>query len=99
MKLDLSANLKSFDGKVLDAPDGKPATLKSVLIEALMAVFNDEQTLSGEEKLKRYLLAERVYKGESDFAHNEIALMKVLVGKAYSAIIVGQVWKMLEGEK
>ncbi len=79
----------------------KETTLKYIVLEALQMIFNDEQGLSGEEKVKRWLLAVRIEATSEidlDLTVEEIALIKRLVGKAYGPLIVGQTWEMLEGK-
>lgn len=74
--------------------------LKKVLIDALLQPFKDEENLSGEEKLKRFEMALKI-KGVNDiidFSSEDITLMKKLIGKMYTTLIVGQAWKILEGE-
>jgi len=75
------------------------ATLGKMMIESLLVTFKDEENLSGEEKLKRWQLAIKIKNAEVtvEMTVEEIALVKKLVGKAYSTIIVGQVWELLEG--
>ncbi len=90
------ATIKNFDGtEVLDA--GKPIQLKSFIVNALTAEFTDER-VTGDEKLRRFKLAEAVYKGgDIELKIEDMSLIKDLVGKAYSALIVGQVYQVLEG--
>ena len=76
------------------------ATLGKMMIESLLATFKDEENLSGEEKLKRWQLAIKIKNNAEtavEMTVEEIALIKKLIGKAYSTIIVGQVWELLEG--
>jgi hypothetical protein len=86
------------DMPISDA-DGKEATLRKVSIEALAATYQDESTLSGEEKLKRFELAMKVKNTPTpiDLTVEEVATIKKLIGKAFGVIVVGQAWKMLEG--
>lgn len=98
MKIDFNVVLKNFDGEEIKNPKGESATLKSVAIEALLAVFQDEQSLSGEEKVKRWNLALKLYNNVDDISVDEIVLIKSLVGKAYGALVVGQVWQLLENK-
>ena len=96
----LGKGILDLDGKAVNSLDGKPATVRGVVIEALLATFNDEAQLSGEEKLKRWELASKI-KNSADpveLTVEEISLAKRLVGKAYGPLIVGQTWKVLEGE-
>ncbi|MFA6358683.1 MAG: hypothetical protein WCY09_08530 [Candidatus Omnitrophota bacterium] len=96
----LGKGLVTLDGEVILDQKSEPATVRGVAIEALFATFKDEENLSGEEKLKRWELASKI-KASSDpveLAVEEVALLKKLIGKAYGALIVGQAWKVLEGE-
>jgi hypothetical protein len=96
MKIDLTQELKDFDGKVIPSASGKPATVKGVVIDALIATYQDEANLGGEEKLKRWELASKINKGDFDLTAEDIVLAKKLVGKAYGPLVVGQVWNILE---
>ena len=96
MKINFNQPIKNIQKEEI-----KDLTLKSVSVEALLATFSDEQSLSGEEKAKRYLLATRIYANseELDLTVEEIAKIKQLIGKGYGPLIVGQAWDMLEGNK
>ena len=96
----LGKGIVDLDGKVINSLSGEPATVRGVVIEALLATFNDETHLSGEEKLKRWELASKI-KNTADpveLTAEEITLIKKLVGKAYGPLVVGRTWKILEGE-
>lgn len=99
MKLDLGKGLKDLEGMAIMAADEEPATLRGVIIGALMAMYKGEDDLPGEEKLKRWELALKIKNAEDpvDLKSEEIVLIKKLVGKAYGTIIVGNVWTALEG--
>ena len=96
MKINFNQPIKNIQGEEV-----KDLTLKTVSVEALLATFSDEQSLSGEEKAKRYVLATRIYANseELDLTVEEIAKIKQLIGKGYGPLIVGQAWDMLEGNK
>jgi hypothetical protein len=96
MKIDLTQELKDFDGKVIPSASGKSAKVKGVVIDALIATYQDEANLGGEEKLKRWELASKINKGDFDLTAEDIVLAKKLVGKAYGPLVVGQVWNILE---
>ncbi len=100
MKINLLQELKTLEGEVLKiAREGKaeePMTLKNPCINALMGAYEDERNLSGEEKVKRYELATKIQAfSEVEFTPEEAVLVRKLVAKAYSPLVVGQVWKML----
>ena len=96
MKINFNQPIKNIQGEEI-----KDLTLKTVSVEALLATFSDEQSLSGEEKAKRYVLATRIYANpeELDLTIEEMAKIKQLIGKGYGPLIVGQAWGMLEGNK
>ena len=92
MKINFNQPIKSLQGEAI-----KDLTLKVVSTEALLAPFDDERSLGGEEKAKRYLLATRVYANdELDLTVEEVAKIKQLIGKGYGVLVVGQAWDMLE---
>ena len=103
MNIDVTATIKDFEGTVLLVPNpkGNPknATIRWACVEALMAMYQDEQTLAGEEKLKRYLLAQKIQKQKTpDLKAEEISLIKTLVGKNFTPAVVGPVYMVLEGK-
>jgi len=102
--VNLDQVLTEFDGTtplVDETQKGEgpvPVVLNKVCFRALVSTYADERNVTGEDKYKRGKLAERVYNGGVvDLEAKEIELIKELVGKAYSPIIVGQAWDMLEG--
>lgn len=98
MIINFEQTLKQIDGKELVLEGGQPGTLKHFAVEALQLTFQDEQSLSGEDKAKRYILATRIYANpEIDLKVEELALIKKLIGKAYGPLIVGQAYQVIEG--
>ena len=92
---------KDLDGEEIPDVKGKTATLRGLAIDALLAQYQDEQNLGGEEKLKRWELASKIKNSPDpvEVSAEEVVLIKKLVGKAYGVLVVGQAWKYLEGEK
>lgn len=98
MKLDFSAPLLDIEGNPVELEVGKPSTVATACINALLGNYMDEQGLSGEEKTKRYVLARIVaQRNDPVLLADEIETIKVLVAKMYSPVICGQVWLMLDG--
>lgn len=99
MKIDFSKKFTNFNGEVLkDAASDKEFTLRDVCIESLLSVDKDSN-IDGVEKAKRYNLALEIYQGKRESLEAEdIVLLKQLVGKLYTPIIVGQALPLLEGE-
>ena len=97
--INFDATIVQLGGEPFVGVDGKASetTIATICENALLTVFADEQNLAGEEKVKRFLLAQRIHKREVDsISVDDIHLIKKLVGKAYGALVVGQVWKELD---
>ncbi len=97
MKIDFPKELTELGGEVLKDEKGEPVTMKTVCINALMNLSQDDANLSGEDKLKRFDLATVIYAGENpDIKVEDVALIKTLVGKMFMPLIVGQAWRHLD---
>ncbi len=88
---------KDDKGKVIEGT-GDPITLKFLCTNALEKVYNSENSLSGQEKYERGVLAKRIYAADNsiDLKSEEITLLKKLIGMAYSSLVIEQAWNMLE---
>lgn len=110
MKIDFTQKIKSLKGEDLpsgpdtvDPKDDKkkikaPAlTLGDVCCNALLGTY-DKEKIDGTEKLKRYRFADRLYGAKEMISldSKEITLLKDLVALAYSVLVSGQAWEMLE---
>ena len=106
MKINLNQKLKTFDGETLKTSKqiGKkieevPFTISEAIINSLTANFEDEKDLTGEEKVKRFIIAQKVQRNKDktiDLSVEDVSMVKKLVGKAFGVLIVGQVWEILE---
>ena len=98
-KINVNIQLKDFDGTDLtegQGPAKKNITCKSVLINALCAPIQGEN-VDGTEKYKRYKLADKINKNdEAQLSAEDIVLLKMVVGKLYFPLIVGQIYDLLE---
>lgn len=91
-------------GYTIGEPD--PSTLGLVAKNALLATYQDEPTLSGDDKVKRYGLALKIqdatgdkaglFHGQLDLKAGEIELLKKLIAKSYNPLVAGQAWKILD---
>jgi len=99
MRIDFDAFLFNMDGTNLkDVTTGKErdCRLSTVCVNALLGE-NPHNRISGEEKLKRYILATKIYKaGVQEVSAEEVSLMKQLIGEFYPPLITGQSMMMLE---
>jgi hypothetical protein len=69
---------------------------------AVGALLNPESNVQGKDKASRYNLALRIQGRETDELElkvAEVSLIQKLIGKSFNALMVGQCWEMLEGEK
>ena len=76
--------------------DGKPLTLGIV---AGAALLTDAPKLDARTKVKRFILAQKIFEGgEINLEVEEIAEIKKIIGEIYPPLIVGRSWELLEGE-
>jgi len=106
-QINVTQHLVDLDGKPLVQPqqscptcgqtiEGVPLTLRLVCTASLVAP-QANQELSGDESVKRYQLAMRIYnEDEPDLSLDERKLTRDLIAKRYGPLVVGQVWGMLE---
>lgn len=96
--VNLNEELKLLDGEPLTKGEAKkPITLKIALVDALGAMFEDERSLDGEEKLKRFKLSLKVFNhAEVELNSGETELLKKVVGKMYAPAVSGMIWLKLD---
>jgi hypothetical protein len=94
MKLALNTILVDIDDKpILEAP-GKELTVRKVLVQALANAADGD----GKTKFDKYELAVRVKNADAEnaeFSAEDVVSIKESVGKGYTALVVGQVFKLL----
>ena len=89
------------DGKMVEKKF-PPFTLRKACIDVLVMQERGDggrpKEISAEEKVKRYMLAQKIYKstGLVDLQAEEIALLKKLIGRIYPPITVGQSYEILD---
>jgi hypothetical protein len=98
--LDLETRITEMDGSVPLDDKGQPVvfTVGKICINALMQPQTGDENEAGEEKIKRAVLAERIFKKEDyKFSAEEIATIKKRVNRyTMNPLIVRQVWEALE---
>ena len=75
-------------------------TLRRACVNALVSETQESQKDSGEDKVKRWKLANRIADAveEIEVTAEEIALIKKKLNDVYATLIVGQAYGMLEGQ-
>ena len=98
MKIDFNVVLKNLKGKPLKDKE-KDVTLKDVSTNALLGNYKEE--IDGEEKLKRFLLATRIYesKDEIELENDDVKLTKDMIAKGYSTVVTARAWQILDPHK
>jgi len=98
LKIDFSVALKNLEGKPLK-DKGKDLTLKDVSTNAVLG--NYDEKIDGEEKLKRFLLATKIYEsnGELELTIDEVKMIKDLIAKGYSILVTGRALQILDPHK
>lgn len=100
MKVDFGKVLTTLNGEPIKDEKEGDVTLGLVSVNALLG-GKPQETASGQEKLKRFKLAEKISgtKGEVDVTAEDVSLLKDLIGTGFGTIIVGRALAMLEGEE
>lgn len=102
MKVNLNAPILDLAGEpILEGPgkDAKIATLRSVLVRALVTETPD-QKLDAVKKVARYTQAQRIHdhkgEGSPEFKTEELAEFKILVASMFTILVTGAVDRLLE---
>ena len=92
------------DGKPMLDEDGRPVVkqepiiLRTVCVNALMGVLPTDKTMTGDQKLAIFTLAQKITQEDTpDVDIKALALIKDRVGEAFGPVIVGPVFPMLNG--
>lgn len=109
MKLAVNNTIDGLDGKPMTYEEEKEIagskakmtitlTFKKVTTDALCTLYQDEKDLSGEEKIKRALLAQKIYSAQDivEITVDEAGLIKKLVNRLYGTIPYFRVHEMIE---
>lgn len=101
MKVNFDYVFRQISGEEIPNPNktSEHFTLRLAAVNALVAA-NPKEQISGDEKVKRYLLATRIFSGddELELTAEEAALVKKVIGDGFGAVIVGQAWGLLDGK-
>ena len=97
MKINFDTILTNLNGQALKDEKDEPTSLKTVAVNALMQPYPDERELSGEDKLKRFSIALLIQPGgDIDLNAEQVSLIKKLIGKLYTPLIVGRAYPLLD---
>ena len=100
MKIDFNKPILDLSGKPVkqdDSAKSANATLGTVAVNALMAAYRDEDSLSGADKARRYALALKINKGGTvDLKSEDVTTIKTLIGKAFNPLIVGRAYEIID---
>lgn len=74
-----------------------PITIAVIAVNAITAPSDENRQLQGEEKMNRFLLAEKILRQEEvEITITEAAMIKKEVAKYFPIDIAGPFWKQLE---
>ncbi len=93
MKIKMETVLVGFDGDPVlktDKKDSDEVTLRFVVCHALQTGHEADVHLDGEEKMRRFLLAQKCYKESVvDMKAEDVTLIKKLLARTYSPALLG----------
>jgi len=95
MKLNPNLALTNFEGTEELREKGEVVTLGKVLINGLLNPMDEP----GKKKAEKFELAIRIKMGgnEVEVTAEEVVLLKEVVGYGFTPLVVGQVYRILEG--
>ncbi len=101
--IDMDQVLTNLDGKPIKEfnergePSDKSMTLGNAISFAMIAMVPSvDQTVSAEEKYKRFLLGSKCLHGSVALTAEEISYIKARVGHTHSVVAVGRIWEFLD---
>ena len=97
MTLDVTQVLVGLDGEAMLDGD-KAVTLRPICVNALMATMETDKGMSGEDKVKVWVLAGKIQKEDRPvLVAEDVTLLKKRIGSAYGPAIVGPAFLLLNG--
>lgn len=97
--VDFKAEIRGLDGKPIPASetDKTPVTLGSIAEVALISPGGLE-TLTPDEKSRRFFLALKIHEGKGDrLTVEELALVKKAIGAVYGPLVYGRAVELIDG--
>jgi hypothetical protein len=98
MKIKINQVLTGIDGQNAIIENGKPLTLKDIVISAVLTPMQDDDQ---KRKFEKWDLFKKVRDSQTEdinFTSEEIVLIKAGIGKIHPPLIMGQTFEMMEGE-
>lgn len=98
MKMCMTDFIFHPNGQPIKKPDGAPADLRYVCVEALLGQRPDEK-LTGIQKYEYFKLSEKLYKNDvPELSIEELAKLKTRIGDCpfFGAAVVGTAWDLLD---
>lgn len=100
MQLQTTQTLSDLDGNVIrndPSPDSPVVTVRTILVNSLLMPRQEDATLTGEEKLKRFTLAQKIHDNDViDISAEEVIKLKTLVCQTYSTLLYSRVALLLD---
>jgi hypothetical protein len=93
---------RNFDAPILNL-DGVPFADVKTLKDAALLTFQQgvegDDKLSGQQRVDLFLIAHKIAKGGIvDLTAEEVATLKVRIGKLPSIVLVGRAWPLLDAD-
>ena len=96
MKLNVTQALRGIDGNELKDSE-ELVLLRAVCVNALMAQLEEDQSQTGEQKVKAHSLATRLFnEDEPELQAEDVSLLKDRIGKCFGPAVVGPAFAMLD---
>lgn len=92
MKVNVDTPILDINGDVV--PE---LTAKKIMVDAMMIPLEEDARLSGDQKIKHFLIAQRLHAGgEVELTSEDITMIKSRVAKAFNTLATGRIWELLD---
>ena len=98
MKIQINQILTGINGQDPIIENGRPLTLKDIIISAVLTPMQEDDQ---KKKFEKWDVFKKIRDVQEDahFTSEEIVLIKSGIGKIHPPLILGQAFEMLEGGK
>lgn len=97
MKINFDAPVLDLAEKPMSDEDGRPVTLGTVVVQALLATLRGDESMAGLAKAECGHLAMQLFPGgEHDLKAEQVAMIKERAGRAFTPLVVARAWALLD---
>ena len=98
MKIKINEKLVGVDGTPLKGEKGQPITFKDIAIHSILSPVQGDDEKKKWDKYEIYRKLQDAKGAEVELKTEEVAILKLAIGKIQPPLIMGQCWEIIEGK-